>query len=564
MTTIIVFSKDRPMQLHAYLESLIKASGCRQQQIYVLYKEAFPICYDKVRSFFPDIIWVAEDGFINQLRDIVSKADEYVMFGCDDVVFTDYFSLQRTELLLKENEDIFGFSFRLGKNIRPIPKNIEKKEDMFIWNWTENTWHYGYPWELDCTLYRKTDVIKIINKAGDVKSPNYLESIPEDDPAGYIERKKMAAYYDNGKAVVITVNRVQDTHLNGIDDAGQTDILSLFIKYQYEDRYLDLEKIWNCKTDKIHVGNEYFILSASVTQNTHDNTDKKISKWRYLIQNARYLAGGNLRTQLIDQERDSMIRACFRSMTSGSRKSKVLSPEETVQLLTDSPKSFCRFGDGEFMLMLGSGIGFQEYDPKLALALWEIFSTSNQDLYVGVPYQQFESPDGFNPSIREFYYTSGQWIRRFLYKYLPNDRELYIDTGFNQVYQTYAYFHFADYYKKIKSLFSGKNITIISGQDILKGMDHDIFADAASVEHIHGPKKNAFMEYDSILEQAMQVEKNRLICAILGPTSKILVRDLTRVGYTAWDIGHLVKDYNAWCKRLGREREDIAKFYAAD
>ena len=564
MATIIVFSKDRPMQLHAYLESLIRASGCRQQQIYVLYKEVAPICYDKVISFFPDVNWAAEDCFIDQLRDIVSRSDEYIMFGCDDVVFTDYISLQKTEQLLKENEDIFGFSFRLGKNIRPIPTNITKKGDIFIWDWTENTWHYGYPWELDCTLYRKTDVIKIINQAGDVKSPNYLEAIPEDDPTDYIDRKKLAAYYDNGKAIVITVNRVQDTHINDTDETGQTDTLSLFIRYQYEDRYLDLDKLWNCKADKIHVGNEYFHLTAPVTQDTYDNADKKISKWQYLIQNARYLAGGNLSAQLINRERDSIISACLRSMTSGFQKGKVLGPDETVRLLTDSPKSFCRFGDGEFVLMLGSGIGFQEYDPKLALALWEIFSTSNEDLYVGIPYQQFEIPDNFNPWIREFYYTSGQWIRRFLYKYLPKDRELYIDTGFNQVYQTYSYFNYGDYYKRVRSLFSGKKLTIISGRDILEKMEYDIFADAASVEYIYGPKQNAFGEYGHILEQAMQIEKERLICIILGPASKVLVRDLTKAGYTAWDIGHLAKDYNAWCKRLGRNREDIAKFYAAD
>lgn len=564
MTTIIVFSKDRPMQLHAYLESLIRASGCRQEQIYVLYREVMPICYDKVKSFFPYVNWTVEDNFIHQLWDIVSKADEYIMFGCDDVVFTDYFSLQKAELLIEGREDIFGFSFRLGKNIRPIPKCIEKKEDMFIWDWPENTWHYGYPWELDCTLYRKTDVIDIINKAGDVQSPNYLESIPEDAPQDYVKRNKMAAYYGGGKAIVITVNRVQDTHLNEIDGSGQTDILSLYIKYRYEERYLDIDKLWNCKTDKIHVGSEYFYLTTSVAQNTYDNTDKKTGKWQYLIQNARCLASGNLKNQLVNQEQDSIIRARFRSMASESRKSEVLSPEETVQLLMDSPKSFCRFGDGEFMLMLGSDIGFQEYDPELALALWEIFSASNANLYVGIPYQQFETPDSFNLCIREFYYTSGQWIRRFLYKYLPNNRELYIDTGFNQVYQTYFHFNFAGYYNKIKSLFSGKNLTIISGQDILQGMDHDIFADAASIEHIHGPKQNAFREYDKILERAMQIEKNRLICVILGPTSKVLVRDLTKAGYTAWDIGHLAKDYNAWCKRLGRGREDIAKFYAAD
>ena len=44
----------------------------------------------------------------------------------------------------------------------------------------------------------------------------------------------------------------------------------------------------------------------------------------------------------------------------------------------------------------------------------------------------------------------------------------------------------------------------------------------------------------------------------------MLVRDLTKAGYLAWDIGHLAKDYNSYIKRAGRNREDIARFYAPD
>ena len=96
------------MQLHGYLESIIRASGCREEQIYVLYKEVPPICYDKVISSFPRVKWIPEEDFGMQVKGLVERADDYIVFGCDDVVFTDRFDLQQMEMYLEENERIFG------------------------------------------------------------------------------------------------------------------------------------------------------------------------------------------------------------------------------------------------------------------------------------------------------------------------------------------------------------------------------------------------------------------------------------------------------------------------
>ena len=562
MSTIIVFSKDRPMQLHAYLESLIRASGCREEQIYVLYREALPICYDKVKSFFPHVHWILEEAFDGQLRRLVSEANEHIMFGCDDVVFTNSFELLMMSQYLDEHVDVFGFSLRLGQNIRPLPKGLQRDGKVCSWSWEENSGHYGYPWELDCTLYRKSDVLGILQKIEEVKSPNYFESIPEENPGEYIAAKRMAAYYERGSAIVITVNRVQDTHPNQVDSSDATDVLSLFIKYHYEDRYLDLDKLWQCQSDKVHVGSEYFILTASVMSDIYEQEKK--SKCHQLIQNLRFLGGGNLEKIIQGKIQDAVIADRLQSMSGYDKLPTVLGPEATVCRLAGQPKSFCRFGDGEFTLMLGGSIGFQKYDPKLALALWEIFCESDTDMYVGVPYQQFEIPYKFNNSVREFYFTSGTWIRKFLYQYLPKNREIYIDTGFNQVYQTYQSMNFSAYYEQIKNLFKDKRITVISGEGILNQLDADVFEYAADAEYISGPKTNAFDAYEHVLEEALKIDKDRLVCIILGPCSKVLVRDLTKAGYLAWDIGHLAKDYDSYIKRTGRNREDIARFYAPD
>lgn len=562
MSTVIVFSKDRPMQLHAYLESLIRLSDCEEEQIYVLYREERPIRYDKVKSYFPHIHWIAETCFSEQLQEIVSKSEEYIMFGCDDVLFLDRFCFKDMEMYLSNHEQVLGFSLRLGRNIHPLPKGMVHEDSFFTWNWTENSGHYGYPWELDCTLYRRKDILEVFREAGieNLKTPNYLESVPEDEPQRYFKRSRLAGYYEQNKAIVITVNRVQETHKNGVDSVHGSDVISLFIKYQYEDRLLDLAEISKMKRTEIHVGSSYLKLTSSAVKRSNVRRER----CKTLLQNLRFLSSVRV-SDLIQEETESeWINAKLQMLTSEVNNIRVFGPEETVEYLENHGGSFCRFGDGEFMLMQGENLGFQPYHPLLALKLWEIFTQSDQNMMIGIPYQQLQTPERFNELVKQFYFTSGKWIRSFLNCYLPVRRKQYIDTGFNQVYQTYSSMNFAAYYEKVRRLFEQKKLTIIAGEGILDKLTYDVFDLAKEKEYLYGPATDAFSAYDEILEKARRIDKDRLICVILGPASKVLIRDLTQEGYTAWDIGHLAKDYDSYRKRLGRTKEEIASFYAPD
>lgn len=563
MSTVIVFSKDRPMQLHAYLESILMFSDCEEKQIYVLYREVLPICYNDVKEAFPKVNWIAENNFYEQLIGLVNQAEEYVMFGCDDVLFTGMFCMRDMQKYLGEHEQVFGFSLRLGTTIKPLPTDAVTEGNIFVWDWTKNQSHYGYPWELDCTLYRKEDVLEILQQTGEVKSPNYLEAIPEENPKKFINKKMLAAYKDAGKAIAVTINRVQDTHPNAIDDSKNTDILSLYIKYHYEKQRLDIKQIASKKHKEIHVGSEYFIL----TSNEVKESLKRNNVWTHikqLLKNLRYLCGADLESDFRQKQCDYLIHAKLHSMTYDRREPKVLGPQQTLKWISDNRKSFCRFGDGEFTLMRGENIGFQDYEPELALALWEIFTNDNEEIGIGVPYQHFELPDTYNDWIKEFYYTSGKWIREFLYQFMPNEREYYLDTGFNQVYQTYANMDFVNYYEQAKLLFKGKKLTIIVGQGVLEKLKYNVFEYADSVEYQYAPAKNAYEVYQEILSTTMKADKSNIICVILGPTAKVLIRDLANAGYVAWDVGHLAKDYDTFCRGTNQTKENIGKFYAPD
>ena len=207
MISIIVFSKGRPMQLHGYLESLLMFSDASQDMITVLYCETDGIRYEKVMNKFPNVKWIKEQQFERNLKEILDQSNEYIMFGCDDVVFTRKFSLIKACEYLSNNNQVFGFSIRLGENIKPMPENLSKDSEVMEWKWEGcKEAHYNYPWELDCTVYRKDDVMQLTNQREvPIKNPNYYEAmINEDNRSEKIIRKHMAS---NKEQVVLLLSR---------------------------------------------------------------------------------------------------------------------------------------------------------------------------------------------------------------------------------------------------------------------------------------------------------------------------------------------------------------------
>lgn len=553
MISIIVFSKGRPMQLHAYLESLLKYSDAQQKWITVLCCEMEKIRYEKVKKSFPEINWVTESRFETDLKQAVAQANDYIMFGCDDVVFTRKFSLEKACEYLKTNEQVFGFSMRLGENIKPMPENLSKDNEVLEWKWEGcKEAHYNYPWELDCTVYRKEDVLQLTNqKEVQIKNPNYYEAmITEDNRSERIPRKHMASNKESGCAIVITVNRVQETHQNGFDDSMMTDIYSLDKLYNDEDNYLDIDKISQMSNDIIHVGAEYFILKKQAKGYSQNRLWKKKAK--------------ALQDKLLRFPK-RVYRYCEkRKYLSGAYENKlhILSTDETLSALENMNFSFLRFGDGEIAIANGQGIPFQEANEKLGGRLKELLTVQEEGLKVGIPYYYMHPIKNMNSFVQNFAYSLGKQ-RKYLLANCKKEN-VYIDTALTQVYQTYGEYDFDAYYTRMQKLLEGKDVTVICGEGVLDKLEYKALDVCHSVEYVYGPSMNAYSHYDKLLEQAKKIDKNRLILVILGPTAKVLVYDLYKAGYTAWDIGHYLKDYDAYKKQRPRTEAEITQFYKPD
>ncbi len=95
-------------------------------------------------------------------------------------------------------------------------------------------------------------------------------------------------------------------------------------------------------------------------------------------------------------------------------------------------------------------------------------------------------------------------------------------------------------------------------------IENNIFGNAKTSEFMHAPSYNAFDSYQIILDKALEIDKEKLIIAILGPTSKILTYDLAQLGYRVLDLGHIAKDYDAFVRQIPRTQETIGKFFEPD
>lgn len=120
------------------------------------------------------------------------------------------------------------------------------------------------------------------------------------------------------------------------------------------------------------------------------------------------------------------------------------------------------------------------------------------------------------------------------------------------------------HFEKKKRLFEGRCLVIFAGSNILSALSHNVFERAKSVEIVHCPKKNAFSAYENILDKARSYPKEAVLGFILGPTATVAAWDLSMEGYLAWDLGHIAKDYDAYCKNLGNGEGELFDFYSPD
>lgn len=72
----------------------------------------------------------------------------------------------------------------------------------------------------------------------------------------------------------------------------------------------------------------------------------------------------------------------------------------------------------------------------------------------------------------------------------------------------------------------------------------ELFDNVTSVDYVYGPAKNAFLEYDRLMGEVRQWDKDEyLVLLVLGLTATVMAYYLVREGYQEIDFGQMPGKY---------------------
>ena len=181
-TEIIIFSKNRTLQLKSLLCSIRYYSDISDSEITVLYTSQPDIPYEPLISQF-GCDFVRQESFFDDLRGIVENSERrYISFMVDDLLIRDSFSLRRLERFLDENQDVDCFSLRMGKHIQDSNQPVfsVRDGDILIWDTSGQlrgrVWNYF--WDIGTSIYRRGHVLEYLSKCNrrKISYPNPFES----------------------------------------------------------------------------------------------------------------------------------------------------------------------------------------------------------------------------------------------------------------------------------------------------------------------------------------------------------------------------------------------------
>lgn len=221
----------------------------------------------------------------------------------------------------------------------------------------------------------------------------------------------------------------------------------------------------------------------------------------------------------------------------------VLSAEDTLNVLESTGKSICRFGDGEFNILLGESISFQKQSSKLANRLRHILVSSSENVLVAIP-DIFGNLDSFtNDSEKRFWRKYLAYNRAEIYSHL-DFKKTYYDSMISRVYMKNPEHERAEeMFNRFKNIWRDKNVVFVEGEATRLGVGNDLFSGAKSVRRILCPPKNAFSSYEKIFDTCLELPCDSLFILALGPSATVLAYDLAISGRRALDLGHLDVEY---------------------
>lgn len=278
----LCFSKDRPMQLDGYLRSVRRyfSAPVSMTVIYTSTAEAVEQGYDALAEQHCDVRFLRQEDFGTQcLTWLAEQSADYLLFGCDDVVYIRPVVVQRIIRLFKSHHPM-AFSLRLGKNIQythttraqiPQPPFTSIAPNLLIWQWNMAQGDWGYPFDLNGTIYPASllrallegmDTLHKSNPSQEWRHPNLMES-KGCQLLRAAQNTSPFACFETSCLVVPTVNQVQNVGLNRL--------MGAFISpCELEEKrrqgiIMDLKAYEQHSYNRIHIG-DFFTTTAPIAK----------------------------------------------------------------------------------------------------------------------------------------------------------------------------------------------------------------------------------------------------------------------------------------------------------
>lgn len=280
--------------------------------------------------------------------------------------------------------------------------------------------------------------------------------------------------------------------------------------------------------------------------------------FRYNLKDIYKCSAGKLNDELIIEQ------ILYELPNSNVFRPKIKNYEETIDKLISSNCSIARFGDGEIAIINGNDIPFQKYNKNLAIRLKEILQNSNKDLLVGINYNYYYPEiDKLLSDVASFYRNSVAELRRNLSLYLDKEK-FYYSAAITQLYMFFKEYDFENYYNKFRTVWNNRKILIVSCSELINNVRYNIFDNASEIAYFQIPSKNAYENYKKIYSSIKKYERDTLVILMAGPTAKVLADDLSKDGYRALDLGHLMKDYDWYKRKINRNYDNLMRFTRPD
>lgn len=233
--------------------------------------------------------------------------------------------------------------------------------------------------------------------------------------------------------------------------------------------------------------------------------------------------------------------------------------KQMLEYIKKDRYSLSRFGDGEFNIIYGNSIGFQDFDTELANRLKYILYNESSKHLTGIP-NSFGNLNKFEDEPKKYWYRYMAFNRKKIINLL-NDNKVYCDSFMTRFYLAYKDKKgCSKYIKQIKQVWKNRNIVIVEGELSRIGIRNDLFKGAEDIKRILVPSKNAFSVYDKILSECLKLNKEYLFILSIGPTASILAYDLNKSGYQALDFGHIDLQYEYYLRSCNKKIKIYGKY----